>query len=320
MRVTATTNITDALCPGGDPDGLPDGMAPQLVIENGPTVEVTGRPAQGTRHEMRFGVLRETGEPVVVKVQRIAGALERERVALGGLGARDGPVPVLLAAGTAILGGERVSCLVIERRRGSAPVSIEGWQRMGRAHGRLTQLRQRPPGLPVLDRVAFGHTHAQRVRDLGRRLDSLAGSIPDWRRLTDADVPGASPLTVTHGDPGPGNFLDDGEQGTLIDWEEAHIAPRGLDLARLQFIALLGAGPEGYVGQDRQARARAALHGYRVVSPDHGEPTRMQRRWWITVAGIQFVHRRWQLGGRPAPWQAAADTLHAALTDTDLAS
>src|SRR5665213_196920 len=75
-------------------------------------------------------------------------------------------------------------------------------------------------------------------------------------------VPAAAPLVLTHGDPCPGNFLDDGRRGALIDWEEAQIAPRGLDLARAMFIALLGVGPSGYRGRDHVRRSRAVSAGY----------------------------------------------------------
>lgn len=59
---------------------------------------------------------------------------------------------------------------------------------------------------------------------------------------------------MTHGDPGPGNFLDDGADGTLVDWEDAVVAPRGLDLGRASFIALLGSGPKGFVARDHIAQ------------------------------------------------------------------
>ncbi len=128
-------------------------------------------------------------------------------------------------------------------------------------------------------------------------------------------VPGSPRLVLTHGDPGPGNFLDDGGDGTLIDWEQAHVAPRGVDLARLVFIALLGAGPSGYLARDHRQRAQAAIRGYLSALTADWRPSREESRWWTTVAGIQLVHRRWELGGRPAPWEDAADVLRAALAD-----
>jgi Phosphotransferase enzyme family. len=98
---------------------------------------------------------------------------------------------------------------------------------MGRAHARLSDLRHPRHGLTVLDPITFGRQHAQRISDLGDRLARLTGSIPDWEHLTFPDVPASPPLVITHGDPGPGNYLDDGDQETLIDWEEAPIAPAG---------------------------------------------------------------------------------------------
>lgn len=57
----------------------------RLAIHGGPIVDLNGQPAQGTRHAIMFGVLTDGGEPVVVKVERIPGALGRERAALAGL-------------------------------------------------------------------------------------------------------------------------------------------------------------------------------------------------------------------------------------------
>jgi len=288
-------------------------MAERLVIEGGPTVELQDRPSQGTRHEVSFGVLADTGVRVAVKLERMPGSLERERAALAWLGARGGLVPRLLAAGIGVIGQQRVTCLVTERRPGSSPATIEGWRRMGHAFANLSEQRALPSDLPRLDRVAFGQTHAQRVRELGDRLTRLLASIPDCKQLTSEEVPGSPPLMITHGDPGPGNFLDDGQLGTLIDWEEAQIAPRGLDLARLVFVALLGAGPSGYVAEEHGDRAQAAVDGYLGAVRDGWQPSREEWRWWITAAGIQFIHRRWQLDGWPAPWEDAAAVLHATL-------
>lgn len=78
-----------------------------LVIEDGPRIRLEDRPAQGTRHEVLFGVMPDTAEPVVVKLERVPGALERERTALAWLTAERGPVPRLLLAGTATIGDER---------------------------------------------------------------------------------------------------------------------------------------------------------------------------------------------------------------------
>jgi aminoglycoside phosphotransferase (APT) family kinase protein len=291
-----------------------------LLIDDGPAIELGGAPAQGTRHTVLFGVVAETGEPVAVKIERIAGAVARERAALAWLGARNGPVPRLVATGAAVLGRERVTCLVLQRRAGSPPTSIEGWRRMGRAYARLAAEREIPPereispDLPTFDRATFGAEHARRVRDLGELLGPLAASVPDWALLSSERVPGAPPLVITHGDPGPGNFLDDGGSGAIVDWEEAQVAPRGLDLARLVFIALLGVGPDGYPAREHHGRARAVTAGYLDALADDWCPSQQERRWWLTAAGVQFIHRRWELHGRPAPWQDAERVLRACLT------
>jgi aminoglycoside phosphotransferase (APT) family kinase protein len=280
-----------------------------LAIEDGPEIELRGLPAQGTRHRVFFGEIGGAGEKVVVKLEGVPGALENERVALALLGARDTPIPALCASGTAVVRGVRVPLIVIERRRGAAPSTIAGWQRMGRAYARVNSMESPADGLTVLDSVTFGRQHAQRAAELGERLATLTQSVPDWDELVSAEIPGSGPLCVTHGDPGAGNFLDDGHDGAIIDWEEAHIAPRGLDLARLVFIAALGAGPGGYVARDHDARANAALTGYLRAQPDHWRPSPLESRWWMTVAGIQFMHRRWMLRGQPAPWEEAVPVL-----------
>lgn len=264
---------------------------------------------------MAFGVVVETREPVVVKFERIPGALGGERTALACLGASDGPVPRLLASGSAVLDGERVECVVSERRPGSPPTSVDGWRRMGRAYAALARRRDLPADLPAFDCIAFGQLHAQRVSDLSDLLAPRVVSIPDWEDLASAEVPGSPPQVITHGDPGPGNFLDDGREGSVADWEEVQIAPRGVDLARLVLIALLGSGPTGYVASDQDRRARAVAAGYFDVLRDDWQPSRVEWRWWTAVAGIQFVHRRWQLGGQPGPWEEAVDVLLVALAD-----
>lgn len=291
-------------------------MQKRLVIDAGPTVWLDGEPAQGTRHRILFGLLPDGDEPVVVKVERIPGALERERVALAWLGQTQlSLAPTLIAFGEASLGAERVTCLVTERCRGSSPTTVAGWRRMGGTVARLADIGYPDHSLPVLDADEFVQAHRERISGLGSRLDPFIGSIPDWAELSNRTLPASTALALTHGDPGPGNYLDTGSAGLLIDWEEAHVAPLGLDLARLIFIALLGSGPAGYIARDHQARATAAAAGYLSAIQHRWLETSNELRWWLSVAGIQFIHRRWQLGG-PAPWENAAEVLASALTST----
>jgi len=291
-------------------------MRAQIVLDDGLSITIEGRPPQGSKHRILFGVLRDTGEAVVVKLEGISGALAREGAALEYLAVRGGPAPELKAAGLTDVSGQRVACLVVKRQAGAAPTSRDGWRRMGRALGRLAEPVSGIARLPVLDRERFGAEHARRVRELGDCLTAIAAAVPDWPSLASAEVPRPGPLVLTHGDPGPGNFLDDGRSGWLIDWEEAHVAPRGLDLARLAFIAWLGSGSAGFVGRDHHARAQAAVTGYLQTVPGGWQPSLVETRWWLAVAGVQFIHHRWQLGGWPAPWEHAAEVLQRCLKDT----
>lgn len=289
-------------------------MLGKLEIEKGRTVQLDGRPAQGSRHEILFGVMADSGEQVVVKVERIPGALERERTVLAWLGAtQPGVAPKLVAFGEASLNGDRITCLVTERSRGSAPNTLEGWKRMGCALAQLADLGHPDHGLPFIGTRDFVRAHSQRISDLGSLLNPFVELLPDWEELCGRALPDSTPIVLTHGDPGPGNYLDDGTTGMLIDWEDAHVAPLGLDLGRLVFIALLGSGPAGYRARDQEARSRFVAAGYLNALARPWVPARKEVRWWVSVAAIQFIHRRWQLNGQPAPWEQAAAVLVTAL-------
>jgi aminoglycoside phosphotransferase (APT) family kinase protein len=284
-----------------------------LRLTDGTTITDLARPNQGMRHRVLFGVEESSGREVAVKIELIASALEPERRALEWLTRQDGPSPRLHAAGTLTLEGEYpgATCLVTDRVDGEAPSSSAGWERLGRALARLSRIPWQGSGLTTLDHDTFLALHERRVDDLGQALQrDLHATLP----TVPPSYP-ASPLVVTHGDPGPGNFLDDGADGTLIDWEDAQIAPRGLDLGRATFIALLGAGPEGHVARDHFATADAVAAGF-LAEADRS-PSRAELAWWLGVAGVQFAHRRLERAGEPGvlPWLDAVTVLESALTD-----
>jgi aminoglycoside phosphotransferase len=295
-----------------------------LRLDDGTTITGLSRPPQGMRHRVLFGVEAASGREVAVKIELLSGALEPERRALEWLGAdrgADGAVaPRLLAAGTVASGEDRgAACLLTERIVGEAPRSPDAWERLGRALARLAALPGAGSGLVIYDHVEFLARHDRRVADL---VAALGGDLGARLPAVPPSYAG-SPLVLTHGDPGPGNFLDDGAAGTLIDWEDAQVAPRGLDLGRAAFIALQGSGPEGYVGEDREARARAVVAGFRA----EGSASRLvggrvvagrgrafdaeELRWWLAVAGVQFAHRRLERAGEPGvlPWRDAVAVL-----------
>jgi hypothetical protein len=59
---------------------------------------LTRRPAQGTRHQVLFGGDVVSGDEVVIKLERVAGALETEHCALTWLTAHAWPAPRLRSA------------------------------------------------------------------------------------------------------------------------------------------------------------------------------------------------------------------------------
>jgi Ser/Thr protein kinase RdoA (MazF antagonist) len=284
-----------------------------LRLTDGTTIGELSRPLQGMRHRVLFGVEESSGREVAVKIELIDGALEPERRALEWLTLQDGPSPRLHAAGTLTPEGEYpgAACLVTDRVEGAAPSTAASWERLGRALARLSQIRWQGSDLTTLDHDAFLALHERRVDDLGQALQrDLRATLP-----TVPPSYSESPLVVTHGDPGPGNFLDDGADGTLIDWEDAQVAPGGLDLGRATVIALLGAGPEGHVAQDHAARADAVAAGF--LAETDPRPDQPELAWWLSVAGVQFAHRRLERAGEPGvlPWLDAVTVLESALTD-----
>jgi Ser/Thr protein kinase RdoA (MazF antagonist) len=295
-----------------------------LRLDDGTTIVDLTRPPQGMRHRVLFGVEESSGREVAVKIELLAGALGPERLALEWLGANDGPAPRLLASGTvSSASGDALAaeacgavCLISERVGGEAPRSGAAWERLGQALSRLSLLPWDGSGLTVRDPATFLTLHERRVRDLATALGSdLDQGLP----AVPASYPD-SPLIVAHGDPGPGNFLDDGVAGTLIDWEDAQVAPLGLDLGRAAFIALLGSGPEGYAAADQTARTRAVIAGFRAQRGDKF-PGDEDLAWWLAVAGVQFAHRRLERAGEPGvpPWRDAVAVLESRLGDDAVA-
>jgi aminoglycoside phosphotransferase (APT) family kinase protein len=281
-----------------------------LRLADGTTIGELRRPPQGIRHRVLLGVEESSGRQVVAKIEMIAGALQPERRALQWLTGQRSPAPRLLASGPLEDSGEHPGalCLVTERVAGTAPTSTDGWERLGGALARLARVPWKGGGLPVVDHEEFLGLHERRVREVGEALGrDLGAALPT--------VPAAyadSPLTLTHGDPGPGNFLDDGGAGTIIDWEDAAVAPRGLDLGRARFIALLGGGPEGYVVEEQEARSRAVAAGF-LAEADGAAPDDVELTWWLAVAGVQFAHYRLGRAGEPGvpPWLDAVTLLEA---------
>ncbi len=142
----------------------------RLTIDDGPTVRLDGEPAQGSRHKILFGALADGDARVVVKVERIPGALERERAVLAWLAAaRPGVAPRPDRVWPGDPGGSAGHLSGERTRAGIAAETEAGWRRMGGAVASLAELGYPKDGVPVFDQDAFAKAHAERVTDLGSR-------------------------------------------------------------------------------------------------------------------------------------------------------
>jgi hypothetical protein len=285
-----------------------------LRLTDGTTITDLSEPPQGMKHRIYFGIEERSGREVAAKVELTDGALGRERLALEWLTEQDAPAPRLRVAGTLDDSGEYPGafCLVVDRVAGGRTTSLEGWGRLGRALARLSSIPWEGSGLPTIDHATLPDLHERRVADLAEALgrNPAAGMPPVPRSYSE------SPMTVTHGDPGPGNFVDDGADGTMVDWEDAVVAPRGLDLGRARFIALPGVGPDDSVAEEPAARADAVTAGFLAeVDPP---PDAEELAWWLGVAGVQFAHWRLERAGAPGipSWLDAVAALESALPAT----
>lgn len=267
--------------------------------------ELVPAPA-GLAHRVYFGVEAGSGFSVVVKVEQIPGRLEIEHQALLWLRQKEVDVPRVRWFGRGKVGdGPLARCLVSECIDGTPPQSQESWSRMGRTLQRLEGVPWRGCHLPVFDETRFLLSHEEKVGLLGDRISSFTTAEP---------TPSLGPLIVTHGDPGNGNYLESDTRAVLIDWEQAQVAPRGLDLARAAFIALLRAADLGS-GDLAIANTQAVIAGY--LDSSNWSPTTSELKWWLEVAGAQIVYNRWLRSDQPnvPSWQGAAIVLERSLSD-----
>jgi aminoglycoside phosphotransferase len=257
----------------------------------------------GLVHRVFFGVEAESRLPVVVKIEQIPECLEIEHRALMWLFEREVDVPRVRWFGSGRVGDEQLArCLVTERIGGLPPHSPSSWSRMGRTLQRLEGVPWRGSGLTILDEEQFVSSHQEKINALRDQLASVAC----------CEHPQLGPLIVTHGDPGDGNYLESDTRAVLIDWEQAQIAPRGLDLARAVFVALLRAT---HSESGDLSNAQAVIAGY--LNGSNWSPTTSEMKWWLEVAGMQIVYKRWSRPDQPnvPSWQDAAIVLERALSD-----
>ncbi|RJQ80510.1 aminoglycoside phosphotransferase family protein [Pseudonocardiaceae bacterium YIM PH 21723] len=109
------------------------------------------------------------------------------------------------------------------------PLTNEGWQAYGALLAAVHHSSVDPGQLPVeeYDHAPFARQLAdteyrdhELLRELLRHADGLAGDLRARR----------PPLVPCHADPHLGNLLADGTAVSLIDWDDAVLAPRERDL------------------------------------------------------------------------------------------
>lgn len=289
---------------------------PRVECQGGPVVDLDERMATSISHEVYAGTSRADGSQVIVKLEDEPGRLENEERALRWTAAHGAPVPPVVFYGAALADGAWRTCLVTVRVAGEPPRSVAAWRRMGAALARLATVPTQGSGLRASSEEEFVADHRHRVSAVREPLTSLPFGAELLEQLN-RPAPPLGPLVLTHADPGPGNYLDTADGGVLLDWENAVIAPIGLDPARAAFIGLLELPHSG--DPDHPEKAISALHGYAGAAS--WQPDGDSLHWWLGVAGITFVYNRWRNADRPRtlPWQHAAGVLHTVLTTRLLA-
>jgi len=173
---------------------------------------------------------------------------------------------------------------------------------MGRDFATLAKTSTNSCDLVRTDTRAFADDHLERLDAVSHIIETgqrgeIAAAIEHVRR--------SASLSLTHGDPGSGNYLDHPSGGTILDWETAHVAPFGLDAGRGAFIALLDLGHTGISCELHDA----FIDGYRSNLTDSARLDTQTLHAATLVAALQFIQGRHTRPLRPdRTAQMAIDT------------
>ena len=248
-----------------------------VTLPDGRRVTLGERTSGGSKNHTRFGTLPD-GRPVVVKQQANHGRLNHEAIALtyaAGCGLR---VPRVIDAWRPPEGGY---CLVLTREAGVRTHHAAGWRRMGFDLARLAAAPIDDCPLPHVGAEQFATDHLERLAAVRSLINDHADRVAAAVRHI-----ATGRATLTHGDPGSGNYLDHEGGGTILDWETASLAPFGIDIGRAAFIALLDNGNTGIPEELRTA----VVAGYRAGLPAPLDEVTITAG--TIVAGLQFIHGR----------------------------
>jgi aminoglycoside phosphotransferase (APT) family kinase protein len=239
-----------------DPEGGPLPPDPELV---GRLADwLTERAGAGSRLENVIVIsggfsrlmldVRWTGEHGVVRIEQdgmFATEGRREAAVMRILRARGYPVPAILweESDPGVLGHP---FFVMEHVAGSARTDDEGLADMLRALARLHGLgRETIEEIAALDGLPAGSQPEQAINAQLRHWHDVYRSAVEypipllersfaWLR---ANLRPTGPSVIVHGDPGPGNALqNEGGVAAVIDWELAHVGDAAEDWAYLALI------------------------------------------------------------------------------------
>ncbi|GAB3845699.1 hypothetical protein GCM10029963_24380 [Micromonospora andamanensis] len=267
-----------------------------LNLHGGRTLRHLARMRSGRSSLVLSGVEPHGGRRLIVKIARSsAHRLATEAQTLSAISTCGVPVPRPVGLDTVTLGNRDAPCLVLTWCPGHRPQTLPAMIRFGTALARLSRHAACCPHLPKLSATEVLAQHHEAV-------DALAEALPaSLRRRLRAVSVGPAPSGLLHGDPGPDNFLDTPDGGTLVDLERAAVGPLSLDLARAQAaFELAEPSPE-------PALLSALGMTYRRLVP---LPARPSDGWW-TIAATQLLRWRWDQRHRSdvPNWGLAADRI-----------
>lgn len=228
----------------------------------------------------------DDGRSVVLKAARPEEIAAMRAIAVvGGV-----HVPRMLASGP--------GWLVLTHHPGPAaapdrPVPDEVWTTLARVHAHWR--RNRPRGVPVLDRARWGRlceTVLVALRGGAARTGepAYAGAVEAVRAWAGDDRIARAlallPRTLCHGDAQRGNVVHAPEGAVLIDWGNARVAPGGLDVAVLR-----APDPSGPADRTPEPvpEAYTATLAEQLGRPDPPELRALEREWALVQAHVQYL-------------------------------
>ncbi|WP_250405137.1 phosphotransferase enzyme family protein [Streptomyces cellostaticus] len=280
-------------------------QAAEFTLADGPRVTHLRRLSSGRSHAAYAGRLVD-GSAVVCKVSAMQdGRLPHEGASLAALTTAGYPCPEVVALGRICDGNwEARRCLVLRFLPGGPPTTGAAFTRLGRRLAELHQLQLRAGALPV-------HGSTDPRTEASHLLTALTAADRDTLdEIVEAIRRDDCPAVPTHGDAGPGNYLDTPSGGTLIDFETAAMRPALADIGRCLFLMEVEYGMPA-----ASTEAQELIRSYRNWRHDATSATDAAIAAWCAVEGLRVTH--WRHENRQHPrtpsWNEALNAVNRAL-------